>query len=125
MRLIDPNDKRRLAEEIAEILDEKKGQDIVLLDVSELLWITDTFVIVTGTSNRQVQTLADAVEERLKAGGVRPLRVEGRSEAEWVLLDYGDVILHVFQPATREYYGLERLWGDAPRIEWEPAATEA
>lgn len=125
MRLIDPNDQRHLAEEIAEILDEKKGQDIVLLDVSELLWITDTFVIVTGTSNRQVQTLADAVDERLKAEGVRPLRVEGRREAEWVLLDYGDVIVHVFQPVTRDYYALERLWGDAPRIEWEPAATEA
>jgi ribosome-associated protein len=125
LRLIDPKEQHELAELVAETLDEKKGQDIVLLDVSELLWITDTFVIVSGGSNRQVQTLAEAVEERLKAEGVRPLRIEGKREAEWVLLDYGDVVVHVFQPATRDYYALERLWGDAPRVEWEPATSEA
>jgi ribosome-associated protein len=65
------------------------------------------------------------VEERLKDQDRRPLRTEGMAEAEWVLLDYGDFIVHVFQPEQRDYYGLERLWGDAPRIEWEPAASEA
>jgi len=107
------------------VIDAKKGIDVVLLDVSKLLWITDVFVIASGTSNRHVQSLADEVEFRLQDEGRRPLRREGRKEAEWVLLDYGDVVVHLFQPATREYFSLERLWGDAPRVEWEPAPTEA
>jgi ribosome-associated protein len=95
------------------------------LDVSQLLWITDVFAIASGTSNRHVQSLADEVEFKLRDVDRRPLRVEGRSEAEWVLLDYGDVVVHIFQPTVRDYFTLERLWGDAPRLEWEPAATEA
>lgn len=82
------------------------------------------FVIATGTSRPHVQSLAGNVEEKLREVGRRPLRREGEREAEWVLLDYGDVVVHVFQPATRGFYGLERLWGDAPRIVWEPAASE-
>lgn len=93
--------------------------------MSELLWITDVFAIASGTSNRHVQSLADEVEFKLRESERRPLRVEGRREAEWVLLDYGDVVVHIFQPTVREYFNLERLWGDAPRIEWEPAASEA
>jgi ribosome-associated protein len=110
---------------MAQVLDTKKAVDVVLLDVSELLWITDVFVIASGTSNRQVQSLADEIEFKLRESNRRPLRVEGRSEAEWVLLDYGDVVVHIFQPTVREYFNLERLWGDAPRVDWEPAATEA
>ncbi len=83
------------------------------------------FVIASGTSNRHVQSLADEVGFRLQGEGRRPLRIEGRKEAEWVLLDFGDLVVHLFQPATREYFSLERLWGDAPRVEWEPAPTEA
>lgn len=93
--------------------------------MSELLWITDVFVIAGGTSNRHVQSLADEVEHRLKEEERRPLRSEGRSEAEWILLDYGDVIVHLFQPTVRSYFDLERLWGDAPRIEWDPTPTDA
>jgi ribosome-associated protein len=104
---------------------DKKGLDIILLDVGDLLQITEVFVIATGTSRPHVQTLAEFVEERLKDQERRPLRTEGMAEAEWVLLDYGDFVVHVFQPEQREYYGLERLWGDAPRIEWEPATSEA
>jgi ribosome-associated protein len=89
--------------------------------VSEILRIADVFVIGTGTTRRQVQALADGVEEALRDRGRRPIRVEGRTEAEWALLDYGDIVVHLFQPEMREFYSLERLWGDAPRLAWEPA----
>lgn len=103
----------------------KNGTDIVLLDVEEAFFLSDVFVIATGSSRINVQALADNVEERLAGThGVKPLRVEGRSEGEWVLVDYGDIIVHVFQNAAREYYSLERLWGDAGRIEWtQPVVT--
>jgi ribosome-associated protein len=85
------------------------------------------FVIATGSSRINVQALADHVEERIAAEfDVKPLRVEGRNEGEWVLVDFGDIIVHVFQGAAREYYSLERLWGDASRIRWEePVVTDA
>lgn len=82
-------------------------------------------MIASGTSRPHAQSLADAVEQRLKELGRRPLRDEGRAEAEWILIDYGDFVVHVFQPGPREFYGLERLWGDAPELAWEPAASEA
>jgi ribosome-associated protein len=115
---VDPVDTARLA---ADAIADKKGQDIVLLEVGDLFAITDVFVIATGTSRPHVQSLADRVEEVLKAAGRRALRDEGRTEAEWVLLDYGDVVVHLFQRPARDYYDLERLWRDAPVIEWEPA----
>jgi ribosome-associated protein len=108
----------------ADAIADKKGQDIVLLEVGDLFVITEVFVIATGTSRPHVQTLADRVEELLKDAGLRPLRDEGRAEAEWVLLDYGEVMVHLFQSAAREYYDLERLWRDAPVIEWSPAASD-
>lgn len=119
----DVTDTVSLARAAADALADKKGSDIVLLDVGDLIHITDLFVIVTGTSRPHVKTLAEHVEEKLKELGRRPLRDEGLQEAEWVLLDYGDFLVHVFQPAARQYYGLERLWGDAPRVAWEPAAS--
>jgi ribosome-associated protein len=87
--------------------------------------ITDVFVIASGTSRRHVLTLAEAVEERLKAQERRPLRVEGMEDATWVLLDYGDVVVHLFDEATRRYYDLERLWSDAPRTDFDPASAPA
>lgn len=88
--------------------------------MGDLLQITEVFVIVTGTSNRHVRTLADEVDDRLKERLDRdPFRVEGITESQWVLLDYGDVIVHVFQAETRAFYDLERLWADAPRVAWE------
>lgn len=87
------------------------------------MWITDLFLIGSGTSNRHVRTLAEEIVDRLAEEGRRPLRREGLTDGQWVLLDYGDVVMHLFQPSVREYYDLERLWGDAPRIEWEPAAS--
>lgn len=96
-----------------------------MLDVSELLWITDVFVIATGTSRPHVQSLAEEVELKLTIYDRRPLRIEGQREGKWVLLDYGEVVIHIFQPETRDFYGLERLWGDAPRLTWETLASEA
>ena len=110
----------------AAAIDDKKGLDVTLLDISELLVVTDVFVIASGTSNRHVRTLSDEVEEKLKnETGRRPLRREGREYSRWVLLDYGDLVIHVFDQETRDYYQLERLWADAPRIAYEPASAEA
>ncbi len=93
--------------------------------MSSLLGITDVFLIASGTSRRHILTLAEAVEERLKGLGRRPLRSEGLEDATWVLLDYGDLVIHLFDEPTRRYYDLERLWGDAPRTDFDPAATRA
>lgn len=110
----------------AAAIDDKKGLDIALLDISELLVVTDIFVIASGTSNRHVRTLGDEVEAQLKAElGRQPLRREGREYSRWLLLDYGDLVIHVFDQETRDYYQLERLWADAPVIDFEPASAEA
>ncbi|MGB7859593.1 MAG: ribosome silencing factor [Acidimicrobiia bacterium] len=110
----------------ADAIFDAKGSDIVLLDVEKLFFLSDVFVIATGTSRPHVQALAERVEERLNRElDLKPVRVEGQTEAEWVLLDYGDIIVHLFQGAPREFYSLERLWGDSDRIRWdEPAITE-
>ena len=110
----------------ADALFAKNGTDIVLLDVEESFFLSDVFVIATGSSRINVQALADHVEERLAdTHGVKPLRVEGRTEGEWCLVDYGDIIVHIFQGGPREFYSLERLWGDAQRITWdEPVPTD-
>ena len=104
-------------------IDEKKGEDITLLDLSGLLVVTDVFVVASGTSNRHVRTLVDDAEEALRELDRRPIRREGVESGEWVLLDYGDVVIHVFDKETRAYYELERLWADAPRIEFEPSSS--
>ena len=109
----------------AAALDDKKGLDLALLDISELLVVTDVFVIASGTSNRHVRTLGDEVELQLKELGRQPLRREGREHSRWLLLDYGDLVIHVFDQETRDYYQLERLWADAPTIAYEPASAEA
>jgi ribosome-associated protein len=106
-----------LARTAAAALDDKKGVDITLLDVHELLVITDLFLIASGSTHRQVQSLIDAVEEALRGLDRKPLRREGQDDAQWVLLDYGDLVVHVFDHPTRAYYDLERLWGDAPRLD--------
>jgi ribosome-associated protein len=97
----------------------KQGTGLVILDVRDLIVITDYFVIATGTSDRQTRTIVEEVERSLRAEGTRPVRREGVTEGRWVLLDYVDVVVHVFAEEEREYYGLERLWRDAPRVEWE------
>jgi ribosome-associated protein len=97
----------------------KQGEDVVILDVHDLIVITDYFVITSGSSDRQVKTLSEEIEKALKGLGVRPVRREGETDARWVLIDYVDVVVHVFADEGREYYDLERLWRDAPRIGWE------
>jgi ribosome-associated protein len=97
----------------------KKAENTVVLDVSGVLSITDAFVITSGNNRRQVQTIAEEVEAQVKAiAGPSPIRVEGLTDAQWVLLDYGDFVVHVFLDEVRRYYDLERLWADAPVLEW-------
>lgn len=96
---------------------EKKAHDLVVLDLREVASFTDYFAIASGTNVRQVQAIADAVQEQLrKQLRVKPARVEGYNSAEWVLLDYGDFIFHVFEEKSRRFYDLERLWRDAARV---------
>lgn len=96
---------------------DKKATDIMAIDVAELLVVTDYFVICTGTTNIQVRAIADEVEDRLREeGGIKPIGREGADEGKWVLLDFGDLVIHVFQPEERDFYRLEKLWGDAPRL---------
>lgn len=94
----------------------KKAEAVVALDVRGLTSIADTFIICSGRSNRQVCAIADHVERFLKQQGIRPLSVEGRKEGLWVLMDYGDVIIHIFYEETRSFYDLEGLWVDAKRV---------
>jgi ribosome-associated protein len=101
---------------------EKQGEDVLVLDVRDLITITDYFVIASGSSDRQVKTIAEEVEKALKERGVKPVRVEGGSASRWVLLDFVDLVVHVFHQDEREYYRLERLWVDAPRVGWEDHA---
>ena len=96
---------------------EKKAADVLVLDLRKASAFTDFFVICTGANIRQVQAIADAVQQALGRQGTKPALVEGYERAEWVLIDYFDFIFHVFTPSTREFYALERLWGDAERIE--------
>jgi ribosome-associated protein len=96
---------------------EKKAADVVVLDLRHTPAFTDYFVLCSGQNPRQVKAIADAVEESLRAAKVRPAHIEGYDRAEWVLMDFFTFIVHVFTPQTREFYSLERLWGDAERIE--------
>ncbi len=99
---------------VTDALEDIKAKDIVSLDVSELTDITDTLIVASGMSNRQVKALADNVVEEAKKQGFRPLGVEGTDAAEWVLVDYGDLVVHVMLPATRAFYDLEKLWSIRP-----------
>lgn len=101
--------------------EDKQGRDLVVLDLRSAAGFTDFFVICSGTNPRQIRAIADAVMETLAESGAKPAHVEGYERAEWVLIDYFDFIVHVFAPETRLFYGLERLWGNAERIEPEPA----
>ena len=104
----------------------KGGNDTVVLEVASVLAITDAFVITDGTNRRQVLTIAEEVEAQVKAaGGPSPLRIEGLGEAHWVLIDFGDFVVHVFLDDVRRYYDLERLWADAPIVEWEEGVRAA
>ncbi|MEA2704560.1 MAG: ribosome-associated protein [Actinomycetota bacterium] len=110
----------------AKAADDKKGEDTMVLEVGSILAITDAFVITSGRNHRQVDAIAEEVEAQLgRDAGIKPLRTEGRDQDEWVLLDYGDFVVHVFLDETRRYFDLERLWSDAPRIEWEDSQARS
>jgi ribosome-associated protein len=105
-----------LAETIAEYASEKKAIDITVLDLRGILGYADEFVVCTGNTERQTKAIHDGIREGMKGDhGVIPRRVEGLPQGSWILMDYIDVIVHVFTPETRDYYRLEQLWGEAPR----------
>ena len=108
---------REIAVTAARAAADKQAVDVTILDVSGLIVITDYFVICSGSSDRQVKTLVEEVEQAVREIGERPVRREGEADTGWVLLDYIDVVVHVFAQEEREYYDLERLWRDAPRVE--------
>lgn len=110
---------RRWVVAAAQAADDKQGRDVVVLEVGAVLSIADWFVIVDGANERQVKTIVDEVEKRVaEHGGPRPLRIEGLDARQWVLMDYGDFIVHVFSREARDYYELERLWSDVPELDW-------
>jgi ribosome-associated protein len=99
----------------------KQARDVVVLDVRELIVITDYFLIASGSSDRQVRTIAEEIERSVRQKGLKPVRREGEREGHWALLDFVDFVAHVFLDSDREFYDLERLWSDAPTVEWEEA----
>jgi ribosome-associated protein len=116
---------RDWCEVAAQAASAKKGADTVILAMGPLLEITDAFVITSGANPRQIRTICEEVELRLKrAGGPRPLSVEGLADTSWVLMDYGDFVVHVFAEETRAFYDLERLWGNAERWAWADVPAE-
>ena len=129
-RRITTTGKRRLTGEVGTAVRaalDKKATDVVVLDLRKTPAFTDYFILCSGQNQRQGKAIADAIEEALRAGNTRPAHVEGYDRAEWILMDYFDFIVHVFTPQMRVFYSLERLWGDAERIEVsdEPAGDAA
>ncbi|MBI1352816.1 MAG: ribosome silencing factor [Acidobacteria bacterium] len=100
----------------------RKAEDIVVLHIGEVSSFAEYFLVCNGTNIRQTQAISDAIEETLRAEGWRPLGIEGRQNGEWVLMDYGDLVVHIFTPEKRKFYDLERLWRNAPRVPVPEAA---
>jgi ribosome-associated protein len=115
-------ERAQRATSIASAALDKKALQLVALDVHEVTSVADTFILLTGTSDRHARSIADGVVEAMRAAGEKPMGIEGYDEGRWVLIDYGDVIVHVFQSEVREAYDLERLWSDAPPLELGVAA---
>jgi ribosome-associated protein len=114
------NADREIFEHVKAAVDaaeEKKAQDLAVLRLVKITSFTDYFIICSGTSVRQVQAVADAITGQLKARGVRPMHIEGYTNGEWILIDYGTFVVHVFTDSSRRFYDLERLWRDAERVE--------
>jgi ribosome-associated protein len=96
---------------------ERKAKDLTILNVKEISAFADYFIICSGTSDRQVRAIAESIQERLKMVGILPLGIEGEASGQWILMDYGDVIIHVFLENIRNFYDMERLWSEAPRMD--------
>ena len=116
------HDARRLALVAANAAADKKASDVIVLDVSDQLVITDCFVIASAPNERQVGAIVDSVEEKMRDAGTKAVRREGAREGRWVLLDFVDIVVHVQHVEERAFYALERLWKDCPRIEFDPLA---
>jgi ribosome-associated protein len=121
---------RRLAVAAARAADEKGASDVVILEVGDVLVVADEFVVASAANDRQVRAIVDEVERQVSeapdvTGNTKPIRIEGRDERRWVLMDYGDVVVHVFLQEVRDYYELERLWGDVARVEWATPALRS
>jgi ribosome-associated protein len=116
------DEARRLALVAASAADEKKAHDVIVLDVSDQLVITDCFVIASAPNERLVSAIVDNIEDKMREAGRKPVRREGAREGRWVLLDFVDVVVHVQHVEERSFYGLERLWKDCPQIEFEASA---
>ncbi|MCM8757262.1 MAG: ribosome silencing factor [Candidatus Omnitrophica bacterium] len=101
---------------LVQVIQEKKGENLIILDVRKLTWIADYFIILTGTSLIHTRTLAESILEKLKG---TPCLVEGMESGSWIILDYHDIVVHIFLPETRDYYRLEKLWGDAKEVPLE------
>ena len=112
-----PSSSQEKAFLCARALLDRKAIDLVILEVKDLSSFTDYFLICSGNSDRQVQAIASHIEEKLGKEGIRPLGIEGKREGRWTLLDYGDVVVHIFFQPVREFYDLERLWSEATRVE--------
>jgi ribosome-associated protein len=123
-------DGRDIALFAARMADEKRAEDILVYDLRGLTDLTDYFVIATAHSKAQLRAIIETISRELKAGGTTKLGQEGSDNGQWILLDYADCVIHIFSPQLREYYGLESLWGDAPKVEWRaeeavrPTGTE-
>ncbi len=118
-KLHDEAAAKEIALKAAKILDSKKARDVKIIRVNEQTIIADYFVIAGGTSRTQVNSLADEVEYKLGLEGINPSKVEGRGQGTWVLLDYDSVLIHVFNPQSREFYNLEKLWAEGTPVEFE------
>ena len=119
-----PLTAEQTAIESARLCHELKAEDIVILDMRKLTQICDYFVLATGASDRQLKAIAERIRLHLKEQGVVKLGIEGQPASHWMLLDYCDVIIHIFDPEARAYYQLEMLWGDAPVVNWQDPDTE-
>ncbi|NLE57766.1 MAG: ribosome silencing factor [Planctomycetes bacterium] len=115
---------RQLAIEMARSCADDKCEDLVVLEMKDLSAVTDYFVIATGTSDRQIRTVADHLLKLAKDKGIKAMGVDGYEYAHWILLDFVDVVVHIFAPSYRQLYDLELLWGDAPRVKWQRRATK-
>jgi ribosome-associated protein len=119
---MEPNDLALLA---ADVLYEHKAVEIAILDVDRILVITSCFVIATGTTRRHLQGLADSLTKELRERGIPRRSQEGYEDGQWVLLDFGDIVVHLFEPEARQRYALEDIWADAPRLAWQPRMRPA
>ena len=117
-------DSLELARRIAGYADDKKALDVVILDVEEALQVTDYFVIATGRNRRHLGVVAESAAKELKQHGIHRLQGTPFNDENWVVLDFGDVVLHVFSAAARDFYDLENLWGDCEAVEWTPSEAE-